>query len=593
MLSPICPARRPLCWFVVLCAVAALMLPVAYGAAVLTNAAWHDRKILRAWSERVEDADRYVDAGVVLRTVVADPAGTELLDGKPKLRVIRERRFGGIIDTKSNPPCIIGPSSAPVVWHASEEQAAAILHDDPDQLGQLIYGSEGAGKTRLLAMWHYRRWIEAIGEGREGGQTAPTLTRLAMVRQEMLDIFPRTWFSYSTSLSLFTMCDGTRIQLVSTYRQSKAQGSPIQGFNWSWCGRDEAQDQIDVHEDIESRGRAAKDGRYRQLATATAKDDPHWRTLRDMLVASGVWLRRELSIFRSPFVTAKFLSSKSGSMSKREFARRYGDPTTGRIDDLPPELAVYQSWSRSTNLIVIPDIGWTDVTERELRGSGPNNAMLVGHDPGTTIDVSLFLRAYIKAGQESHYYAGKIRPFWVVLGELNTEHSTTEHHISKLLVKVRGEPWMLNLLANNGAANPHARQILVRADPAGNTDQRTDKSVYTQFSNAGIRIKPAAYNSTNDGHGRVPREPGIELVNTLFCADSGERRLFIAANPNGAPAAPRLVEAIESSERDTDGKAETQRKGKGDVSHWPAALRYALWAIERPRLQSIPTEHQT
>ncbi len=216
--------------------------------------------------------------------------------------------------------------------------------------------------------------------------------------------------------------------------------------------------------------------------------------------------------------------------------------------------------------------------------------MLVGHDPGTTIDVSLFLRAYIKAGQEAKYNAGKVRPFWVVLGELNTEHSTTEHHITKLLTRVQSEPWMLNLLSHDGRSNPHGRQILVRADPAGNSDSRTDKSVYTQFANAGIRIKPAAYNSSNDGHGKVPKEPGIELVNTLFCAESGERRLFVAANPNGSPAAPRLVEALESSERDTDGKSETQRKGKGDVSHWCCALRYALWAIERPRLQLMSTE---
>jgi hypothetical protein len=43
------------------------------------------------------------------------------------------------------------------------------------------------------------------------------------------------------------------------------------------------------------------------------------------------------------------------------------------------------------------------------------------------------------------------------------------------------------------------------------------------------------------------------------------------------------VEALEMSERDEAGKAEAQKKGASDLSHWPAALRYALWPYERVR----------
>ena len=39
----------------------------------------------------------------------------------------------------------------------------------------------------------------------------------------------------------FELCDGTRIRFQHTHRQSAAQGSPVQGFNWSWAGRDEMQ----------------------------------------------------------------------------------------------------------------------------------------------------------------------------------------------------------------------------------------------------------------------------------------------------------------------------------------------------------------
>lgn len=551
---------------------------------MLTNTAFRRRQITRALAQTVEGADRYVDIGVVLRVVVQDPNGEELIEGKPRLRVLREHTFGGMVDTKAAHPNIVAPSRKPRVWLCSEEQETIILHRDSDPLGQLVYGSEGAGKTTALVMWTYLRWLENLGERREGGITAPTTVRVGLVLREIVLLFPQSWFTFKSTTNIVTFCDGTRVRLVSTYQQSAAQGSPIQGFNWSWCARDEAQDQIEVHEDIESRGRAAKNGRYKQLLTATAKDDPTWRTLRDKLDAAKskdgkpLWIRRTLYGRRSPFIDASFWDTKAATMSPREYARRV------EAKDVGPERATYPNWSRETNLIAVPDIGWFDVTARELRGSGPNYHLLVGHDPGTLVDVSLFLKAFVR--NEREYVRGKERPFWVVIGELNTEQSTTEAHIAKLLDRVRSE-WQLNLLTAQGRPNPNGPQILVRADPAGNSDNRTDKSVYTQFANAGIRIKPAAYNADNNGHGRVPKDAGIELVNTLICNASGERRLYVARKQDGSPAAPRLVAAIESSERDLAGKAETQRKDSNDVSHWPAALRYALWAIERPRLQLV------
>lgn len=566
------------------------------GALVLTNTSWRRRQIIRELSANVEGSDRYVDVGVILRVVVQDPNGLELIEGKPKLRILRSHPFGGIVDTKLSQPDIVAPSVSPRIWHCSEEQEQIILHRDDEPLGQLVYGSEGAGKTTALVMWAYLRWLEQLGERREIGITAPTQTRIETVLREFMLQFSPSWYHYQSSAGTLTLCDGTRFRLVSTYRQSKAQGSPIQGFNWSAAARDEGQDQVDVHEDIESRGRSAKDGQYKQLITATAKDDPTWRTLRDQLDAakrkngSPLWIRRTLYGRRSPFIETSFWDSKEATMSKREYARRV------EAKDVGPERATYPDWSRERNLITVPSqsdtgilLGWQDVTARELRGSGSNYSMLVGHDPGTLWDVSLFLRAFVENKHQQAYGAGKVKPFWVVIGELNTEQGTTQLHIDKLLAHVR-KTWRLNMLTSTGRPSAESAQILVRADPAGNSDQRTDKSVYTQFANAGIRIKPAAYNSDGDGHGRVPREAGVEVVNTLICNAADERRLFIARNHDGSPAAPKLCAALESSERDSDGKAENSRKGAQDVSHWPAALRYALWAIERPRLKLLSKE---
>lgn len=561
--------------------VALVALLAFLGGSVLSNLTWRKRKLVRDLRAEVFAPDRYVDIGVVLKVVVAAPAGDELLEGKPRLRVIREHHFGGILDTRCNPPRLVGPSVAPVTWFCSEDQEPVILHGDDDPLGQVVYGSEGAGKTTSLVMWSYLRWLEHLGEGRQGGITAPTQTRLGLVLGEIRQLFPAEWFRFHTSTSILTFCDGTTIRLVSTYQQSEAQGSRIQGFNLSWNARDEGQDQVDVHEDIEARGRAAKHGRYKQLITATAKDDPDWRTLRDRLDAAlddqgkHLWIRRTLFGRRSPFVHPTFWEHKRATMSPREYARRV------ECKDLGPERATYYNWSRETNLITVPDFGWDDVTSVELRASGANFLVLGGHDPGTLFDVTLFLKAYRTITRLNEKPK---RPFWVVLDELTTELNTTEFHIKRLLSKVR-ERWHCNMLDARDVPVADGPQVLIRCDPAGNTDNKTDRSVYVKFANAGIRCKPAAYNAEGDGHGRVPKDPGIELVNTLFLSESGERRLFVARKTDGAPAAPRLVAALETSQRDHAGKAETQRKNLQDCSHWPAALRYALWAVERPRLQ--------
>lgn len=548
---------------------------VALGLLMLSELAWRRKQAEKEINEYLRGAERYVDMGVVLKTVVADANGTELIAGMPTLRVIREHRFGGVVDTKALRPYFSGPSKDPVTWYCSEDQEPIVIHGESDPNGQLVYGSEGGGKTRALGMWHGLRVLEHIGEHREGGQTAPTDDRLEFIRLEFAALFPASWCRHFKAADLYVFCDGTRIQLVSTYRQSSAQGSPVQGFNWSWCGRDEAQDQVEVHEDIESRGRRAKlirgKVRFKQLATATAKDSSDWRTLRDRLIAGG-WIKRVLLISRSPFVAPSFLEEKALVMSAREFKRRYG------AADLPPERAVYPAWDREKNLILLPEnmlaAGWTDVTARELARWG-GASMLGGHDPGSLFDVTELLKAFDVPRAR--------RPIWVVVDELTTEQTTTEQHVDELLTLIRAKG--LNRLGRDGRTVVDGPHLFVRGDPYGNNDSKPDRACYTVFRNGGIRIEPAAYNEEGTGPGRVPKAAGIEVINSLFCNVRGDRHLYIAKDKQGRPAAPRLVESIEMSEKDERGKAETQPKNKKDLSHWSAALRYALWVIERPRFQ--------
>ena len=506
--------------------------------------------------------------------------------------------MGGIVDTAAAHPFICDPSENPVTWVCSEDQFPLIMHADAAPRGLLVVGSEGAGKTTAQALWHYCRWLEHLGERREGGQTAPTLARLGLVQAEINKLWPVAWRRYVNrdEFQGYELCDGTRIRFRHTHQQSGAAGSPIQGFNWSWCGRDEMQDQVEVHNDIESRGRAAKQGGtyYKQFCTATAKDEPDWRTLRDKLeTAKGprgpLWQRTTLYGRRSPFVSQEFWDAKRESMPRREYQRRV------ECIDVGPEKATYPDWSRERNLITVPEIGWVDVTEHELRGSAANRPLLVGHDPGALWHVSLLGKAYVRSQDHQSYLRGVAKPFWVIRGEVNDEQVPVQRHIDHLLSVVRSR-FQLNQLTSDGKPNPNGRQMLVRADPADLVDKedaRTHKTVYTQFANAGIHIKPAAYNADHDGHGKVPKDPGIEVVNTLigYEGENGQPglkpRLFIERLPDGSPAAPMLVRSIEQAERDERGKAEAQRKGAGDISHWTAALRYMLWAIERPRLKQM------
>lgn len=556
--------------------IVALAIVVGIGVFVRSDLTARKRQYEKTLREHVEAVDRYVDVGVVLHVVVADSDGEELLPGKPKMRIVRTHRAGGLLDTKANPPAIVGPSRAPVTWYCSEDQEPVILHADTDPLGQLVYGSEGAGKTTALAMWHYFRWLEHLGaKGAEGGQTAPNSNRLDLIKQEIFRLYPARWYAYRVAEDVLTFVDGTRIRFKSTYQQSRAGGAPIQGFNWWWCGRDEMQDQIAAHQDIESRGRSAPGGRYKQLATCTAKQTAAFRNLRDLLLASNVWRKRTLLIKNSPFVSPSFLADKAKTMTKREFDRRYG------ALDLAPELATYHTWDREKSLVTLM-LGAEDLTESLLAGHGPGFALLGGHDPGELFDVTILLKAYAARWKvDGRIVSGHA---WHVVDEITTENNTTEHHVEVLLRRLRTQH-QANLLDRHGIVA--GKRVFIRCDPYGNGSNasKPDRSCYTVFRNGQIKIEPAEYNREGNGPGVVPKSEGIELVNTLICNAAGQRRLFVQRDEQGQPVAPRLVQTLEESEKDYRGRAETQAKDKNDLSHWGAALRYALWRIERPRLQ--------
>jgi hypothetical protein len=540
---------------------------------VHSEVTWHRRRLRRQAKELCSD-DRLVDYGVLLYTVRQDPSGIEIRHDGPRVVRVREPElFGGIYDTRLHEWYDESPN--PVVWLVSEQQRQLILHGDDLPLQVICEGGEGAGKTTgVLARWNILRAIEHAGDHLEFGLVAPVGRRLARSQQALVAAMPAEWYSYRERDGLFTFHLGHSLRLLSAHQQSEADGSPIQSFDWAGGSGDEAQDMLHVIEDIRSRGRRAAGGRYPMMLTATVKGLPAYRSFRDKWSKTKDCGIVSLSGFANPYVAPAFWEARKHQLTPREYDRRV------LAKDVGPERATYPSWDRQHNLRPVPQIGAEDITASLLVPWGQRFGMLGGHDPGTLFDVTILLRAYRVAGMR--------KPAWWVVGELTTERTTTEQHVKDLLTEIRGR-WRLNEVDWRGKPAEDGRRLFVRADPyseSGNDSKQPDKSVYATFRQKGITILPAAMKTVGleSKVARVPREGRIEMVNTLLCNAAFERRLFVDCDEFRQPRAPKLVAALESSERDTDGKAETQKKNEDDLSHWPAALGYALWSLEKPRI---------
>lgn len=489
------------------------------------------------------------------------------------MRVREPERFGAVIDTRTYE--WVEESPNPVVWLVSEEQRRLILHGDDLPLQIICEGAEGAGKTTgVLARWNILRAIERAGQHLEFGCVAPTQARLERVRQALAEAMPPEWYSYRQRDWLFRFALGHQLRLVSAHRASEAEGSPVQGYDWGGGSGDEVQDQLHIVEDVRARGRRAPGGLFPMMLTATVKGTPQYRSFRARWAKTRRCGVQRLSGFENPYVAPEYWEARKHELTDREYRRRV------LAQDVGPERALYPTWDRSQSLRPVPQLGVEDVTAQVLAGLGPRLSLLAGHDPGKLFDVTLLLKAYRVAGERRHA--------WWVVDEITTELTTTEQHTLALMPRVR-DTWGCNQLDWRKQPSETSGRVLVHADPysdSGNDEKHPDKSVYTVLRRAGLIVLPAATVASVEKVkvGRVPKEGGIEMVNTLICNAAGERWLYVACDDRGTPAAPRLVEALEMSERDTDGKAETQKKDVRDLSHWPAALRYALWKIEKPRL---------
>lgn len=531
---------------------------------------------------RTDDSDRLIDFGIEIIVVAKDvefgsvPKNTGL---PPLIEVRKSLRLGGKFDTLTRQ--FVGECDEYRCWLIGEKQFDILFSENSSQ-HNLLYSAEGAGKTVLMAQWIWVQIFAAAASGITGtvGATAPTAPRLGTLIKAVRDlgpisgtrdVTPSAWATEYVDAREIRVCSGHLIQFRSTKKQSGATGSPVQGWTWNLgAAMDEAQDSVEqgVYADVIARLRGGE--RSPVMATATAKDSPIWRAWRDKL--SENWTIHRLKYTDTPFVHDSHWDMMRKECSEREWRRR------GEAEDVGPEKMTYLTWDRKKHLIPVP-FGAEDVTQTVLSQWGGNFGMLIGHDPGNIYNVSVLLKAYRIPGIQGYS--------WFIVDDVTTKRTTTEEHTVKLLHRLRSK-WKTDLLNRNGRPGNGVKS-LTRADPysnSGNDKNQPDKSVYLVMRGLGLTVMPAAYSKVSIKEvkpGKIPKEAGIEMIIRLLSNADGVTRLYMATE-DGVVCAPDVVRAFEMSERDGDGNAETQKKTTSDLSHWMAAIRYALWAIEKPRI---------
>lgn len=529
------------------------------------------RKAKKEVGEQLEGKDRYSDMGILLRVVrQARPgeAGEVTLRDRPPVVVLREIPYGGMVDTQVSPPELVGPSRNPVVWYCDEVAEPLILHGDDLPLNLLVEGAMRAGKTTAGGMWIGFRALESTGSDGEWGVTAPTTSRVGVVKRAIMDLFPFHWWTWKERDSVFYLRNGVRIRLISTHVASEAEGSQIQGFDWLGSLNDEIQDCLHADGDIEARGSDAPGGKPKRFVTATVKDSSAYRTWKTRILQSGFWKLFRKAGTSNPFIPDSFWEKLRGTLTPQEYARK------AEAKDVPSELRVYYRFDRVENLRPVPILGGRDVTARELARYGPGLRLLLGHDPGRIFNVTTILQAW--------QVPGTTLCIWWIVGEVTTKRSTKEDHVAAV------EAYLLK----RWQVLPHEVQVI--GDPHTRTakdDERPHETVATIWrrdrpgARPGFNYAPAAYKPNSTEPAQIPREARLDMMNTLFGTADGLRRLMLACNDRGECAAPKTLEALEELETDEAGYAERDKKDEHDKTHWPASTGYALWLLEYPRLE--------
>jgi hypothetical protein len=403
------------------------LLALGVGVGLYTDTTWEKRQYERDLARRVRTTDNFVDIGITLRVVCADPDGEQLIPGTPKLRVLRETKAGWVIDTQSRRIC--GESAYRRVWYCSEDQEPLILPPQGDAARALRpYGSEGSGKTSTtvrggvlpLARERCSRAARAASSRRRTAGSARSTASSRRVRGLVRlhqDREPHH------AVRRHAPADG----VVAPAKQAD-EGSPIQSFSWSFAAGDEDQDQTDRHADIEARGRSARSAtassgigssapaprRIRRSSARTATSssaqlDDGTKLWSAELLGKRVAVRGPVALGTPPQVDVAARIRCAASSRRRAASSWRCSTRWDRDRNLTARFRASRSTSRAGVLARLP----VAVVNR-----ASISRCIVGHDPGNIYNTSVVLRLLM---------FGDV-PTWMVVGELQRRQTTARQH---------------------------------------------------------------------------------------------------------------------------------------------------------------------
>jgi hypothetical protein len=127
---------------------------------------------------------------------------------------------------------------------------------------------------------------------------------------------------------------------------------------------------------------------------------------------------------------------------------------------------------------------------------------------------------------------------------------------------------------------PDSTKCAIFCDPHGKGEGDTDyQTHYMAMQGEGLDVFSPARK-------QIQRAARIGMVNRLLSPADGPPRLVVAIDAQKLPAAPVLVDAIESlvKRAGEDNPEGARRKDEADKTHAPAALAYGLWPFEQESL---------
>lgn len=438
-------------------------------------------------------------------------------------------------------------------------QLELLLADGPE-VRTLALGAPGGGKSfaaEIKAILCMLDWPNEVG-----GIVAPTEKRRGILFQDMLDhLQPLGWIEHVSLGSkleppTIRLINGAAAQFVSTHQQSKATGTPLQGYSWRWAVEDEHQNMsTKACQEVNFRGRRVG-GDYRIFSTATDQYIPEFQ------LRLEEWYRNNpvsgvAKLLSFPGESNVFAAEDNWEMQRAFLSHEdYERLIEGKHH--AQQGTIYRAFAHEHNVRALPDVRHDVTAELTQAKYGHPYTVVIGTDLGSTVNASVVLKAFrdIDGGV-----------YWYVIDEIVTEECTAQRHALAILGKI-------DRAARLGPASPtpgyRSLDAVVVLDPHCDRKEH-DRSDKKLIEAEGLKCEWA-------GAPPIAQKHRFAMVNSLWCDATGKRRLFVARDGAGKAVAPRLVNSAKLYRYEDVGK-----KGPGDLSHYTDDLGYGLYPFERIR----------